>query len=369
MKKPTLSKKTAAKLEMSPFATEPPPVADVAEPNDLQRKQLSLFQTFYGQIDHDRLSNIIEIWDAAPKYATPNRAASSKTVLMDFLEREFEYKKTVFHMRVAPAAIKDTDGKRIDIFPTAREELVEDALRKIAIQQHLGFVGSIEDKVILGVKFSLKMLQRELSRHGHAITYSSLMQSLMVMSGCQIDITCEGKPILSRGAILSGLEAVNREGYLSDPSSLWSVRFHPMVVSSLSSIAYRQFDYDAAMQYRLGPSRWLYKRLVAVYLNAGLDRPFTIALSTIHLESGLLNHARVRDQAASMLDVLQELKSGKEPIIRDFESKPMLEGRKLVDVHYTLHPSLRFIGHTKATNARQRDSITKLKGVDSESRK
>jgi hypothetical protein len=69
------------------------------------------------------------------------------------------------------------NGRNVYRLPTTREELIEDALRKIAVQQQLGFVGSLEDQPIFGVRFSLDMLRRELARHGHGIRHAALVES------------------------------------------------------------------------------------------------------------------------------------------------------------------------------------------------
>ncbi|MEI7870249.1 MAG: hypothetical protein WCI11_20390 [Candidatus Methylumidiphilus sp.] len=60
-------------------------------------RQLNLFQTFYGPRDtHKQLSNIIDIWDAAPKYVTPRRNSNLSVYAFDqVVERTFEFKGDV----------------------------------------------------------------------------------------------------------------------------------------------------------------------------------------------------------------------------------------------------------------------------------
>ena len=54
---------------------------------------------------------------------------------LDTLEREFECKGTRYKIKIAPARITDKDGIDREYFPSKREELVEDALRRFATTQ------------------------------------------------------------------------------------------------------------------------------------------------------------------------------------------------------------------------------------------
>jgi len=329
----------------------------VQPPTLLARRQLSLFQTFYAPPTvRDRLSNVIDIWDAAPKYATPCRRADVTDCPAVFLERNFIYKGTAFRVSVAPALIRDSNGRTVYRFPTAREGLTEGALRKIAVQQQLGFVGSLEDQPIFGVRFSLEMLRRELARHGHGIRHAALVESLLIMSGCVVEIAyANRRTAMHRNTILSSLTAISREDYLRDPRTLWAAHFHPMVSSSLSAMAYRQYDYEVTMGYRSSLARWLHKHLAAVYLNAGMTQPYKLLLSTIQENSGLLNYSRIRDRAGEVESAIRELAKSPFPAIRSFECQAVLDGRRIVDVKYTLNPTAEFVRQVVAANRRQRD--------------
>jgi hypothetical protein len=160
---------------------------------------------------------------------------------------------------------------------------------------------------------------------------------------------------MHRNTILSSLAAISREDYLRDPRTLWAAHFHPMVSSSLAAMAYRQYDYEVTMGYRSSLARWLHKHLAAVYLNAGMTQPYTITLSAIGENSGLLNHARVRDRSHEVQLAINELANSPFPVIRCFECQAVLEGRRIVDVGYTLNPTAEFVRQVVAANRRQRD--------------
>lgn len=325
-------------------------------------RQLTLFQTFYGSgTPHNRLSNIIDIWDAAPKYLTPRRNANlAKHASEQVIERTFEFKGDIFRVRTAAAAFKDPQGNTVIKLPTAREELIEDVLRKIAVQQKLATVGlktlaSGEEVRVFNVKFSLYMLRNELAKHGHGIKHADLIEALTIMSGSVVEIGYANKSTaIHRAAILTSLTGVSRDDLRSDPNSLWEACFHPMVVCSLASIEYRQYDYEHTMRYRLSLARWIHKRLSMVYSNAGMLQPYKLLLSSAHLNSGLINHSTIRHQARATDNALEEMKNRN--VIRLIEQRQIMQGRKIADVEYIIHPTPEFISLIKAANARQRDA-------------
>ena len=335
------------------------PIRALGKPTPKAQRQLSLFQTFYGTgTDHEHLSNVIELWDAAPKYVSAAKRDADPIHQLDYLEREFQWRGQTFRVLILPATLIRSDGSAYRRFPSAREELVEAALRKLSVQQRLGYVGADESQTILGVKFSLSMLRNELARHGHAIRYDSLVESLLILSRCHVEISVNEakRKALRQSAILSSLEGVSRSDWLACPESLWSVRFHPMVSEGLCAATYRQFDYDTMMGYRTALARWLHRHMASDCRNAGIMHPVRISLSFAAANSGLLNHTRMRDRAKAMEEAVLELKSANRPPIAAFERNQIIECRTVTDVQYILYPSPAFIGMVKAANRRQSDT-------------
>ena len=81
--------------------------------------------------------------------------------------------------------------RTIDYYPGTREELVEDALRKIASCQFSGFMQQIPTETS-GVLFSLYELMAELAETGHTFSYQQIIESLTVLRLSHIDIYKEG---------------------------------------------------------------------------------------------------------------------------------------------------------------------------------
>ena len=93
-------------------------------------EQLELLAPWYTQRPSE--SRTLELFDAMPKYpfAVTTRIEKPERLEIPFTLRENRY--TAF---IAPAQITDAQGQERLVFPGAREELVERALRFIAIQQ------------------------------------------------------------------------------------------------------------------------------------------------------------------------------------------------------------------------------------------
>ena len=94
--------------------------------------QLHLFE--YLQPDEKHYSNTIELYDFMPKYHW-GKTERINGKFLETLEREFECKGVKYKIEVAPAVIKDRDGVNRYHYPSKREELVEDALRRFATAQ------------------------------------------------------------------------------------------------------------------------------------------------------------------------------------------------------------------------------------------
>jgi hypothetical protein len=96
--------------------------------------QLELFE--YSDTKTDIYSNTIELYDQMPKYYFGGvEREHGKTVdALPILQRDFVHKTKGFSLQTSPAALLDKkSGKTVHFYPSQREELVEDALRKIAV--------------------------------------------------------------------------------------------------------------------------------------------------------------------------------------------------------------------------------------------
>jgi len=320
-------------------------------------KQIKLFQSFLcnSESARDKLSNTIELWDGVPKYSISrqdmNKLRDSKGFLPT-IERDFHYGGCAFTVKLRPARITDEEGNDKEFYPSAREEIVEDALRKIAAEQGHGFLAGQES----GVMFTLHLLRKELKRRGHALSYQEIIESLDVMTGCRIEIAAADGSGDYKSPILTDLMRVSRKKYLEDPQARWLVHFSPLVARSIHMLTYRQYDYHTMMSHTTQLARWLHKRLAHNYVNASITQSYTILFSTIRRDSALLEYNRLRDAVRKLDNALVELQE--HHILLTFQKEERTgERSKILDVSYALTPHPQFVSQIKAANKRQNDAL------------
>lgn len=320
--------------------------------------QLSLFQTFVGNTDteRERLSNTIDMWDSIPKYSISrqemNKRRDDKGNL-PLLTIGFTYRGQPYTLEIQPAKIRDGD-KVIDYYPSANEELVEDALRKMAARQDGGFHDQPTKRS--GVAFTLYELRKELAERGHTRSYQELILSLAILQKSHTEIRMgEGKGESFIAAnYLPALAAVSQKKLADDPDAKWIVQFHPLVTRSIDQLTYRQFNYITMMELPTQLARWIHKLLSAKFTFASMTgNPFEIRYSTIKRDSNLLNCRREIDNRCDVDNAFERLVENK--VLRDVRRQSIIGARgKIEDVIYLLHPTQEFIKEVKAANKRQK---------------
>jgi len=339
-----------------PDSGNPPPIPTSSE---FQNSQLSLFQDFlYNREDErDNLSNAIDLWDSIPRYSVSRQAMTKARENDRFLENHvatFHYRGHTYTCTITPARETDLDGKQRDFYPSATEELVEDALRKLAADQYAGFFD--KPNYDSGVVFSLHALREELARRGHTRSYQEIVLSLRILAKSSIEISATGPNGVGEGFALQNylpsLSAISRDTLKNDPKAKWSVRFHSLVTRSIDQVTYRQFNYHLMMSHTTQMARWLHKQLVLKYTFAELSKPFEMRYSTIKRDSGLLNaYARERAAVEALETAFKDLQE--QDILSSCERTDIRGPRKkLVDVVFKIWPSLAFVREVKAANKR-----------------
>jgi hypothetical protein len=331
-------------------------VLATAPPSAFAGTQLSLFQAFLcnTEEERDQLSNTIELWDSIPKYAISQQAMNQIRTpegLLPRLEKIFVYRKHEYRVCITPAILDAEEGRGDRAYyPSANEELVEDALRKIAAEQYKGFFDKPEFKS--GAVFSLGMLRKELKKRGHARSYQEIIRSLQTLAGSHIEILLpEGKGFAIT-SFLPALATVSRARWQDDPDSRWVAHFHPLVTQSIDTLSYRQYNYHLMMSHSTQLARWLHKILSHSYINASYTVPYRTSLSSIRRDSGLLECRRINDDVRKLESALRELVDHK--VLLDFAREDRRGPRnKILDIDYALTPHMQFVGDVKAANKRQ----------------
>jgi hypothetical protein len=333
---------------------------------DFNNNQLDLFRNFLCNTDQERdnLSNTIDLWDTVPRYSVSRQAMSKMRTaegFLDLLEIPFNWRTNTFKAIIQPARIRGEDGKTQDYYPSANEELVEDALRKIATDQNRGFFDKSNYRS--GVVFSLYMLREELKRRGHTRSYQEIVLSLKILSGSLIEIRPDDgheSEFFTRTNYLPALAAVSRRKLKDDPEAKWVAQFHPLVTQSIDALTYRQYNYHNMMKHASQLARWLHKQLALKFTFASVTNQFEILYSTIKRDSALINYSRERDGIAVLENALAELK--RNGVLMTVQKQDITGVRgKLLDVKFTLHPSNDFVREMKAANKRAADAEEQIK--------
>jgi hypothetical protein len=350
----------------------PPAVTDDA----FDSPQLNLFQSFLANTpaERDQLSNTIALWDSIPRYSISrnlqNRLRTSHGTL-ELLKLNFRHNQQDYLATITPARIEVKDGpdkgKTVDYYPSASEELIEDALRKMAAdqQQQQGFFD--KKGYVSGVAFSLYQLREELAKRGHARSYREIQLSLEILHKTNIEITSSaGREEQVRSATyFPALAAARRKDIEADPSARWVVQFHPLVTRSIDQVTYRQFNYHQLMSHRNQLSRWIHKQLVMKFTFAAIGTTFKMMFSTIKRDSALLSgYKETRQAVVAVVESLEELKTS--GLLMDFQKGNEVRGarNKLEDVEFILTPSHDFVREVKAANKRRQLAGTPDTGVN-----
>ena len=309
--------------------------------------QLNLFELL--SLQDREFSNTIELYDFIPKYFW-GKSQRINGKFLEQLEREFECRMVRYKVKIDPAKISDRDGVTRDYYPSKREELVEDALRKFACEGQGLF---LDDQA--GVTFTLYQIQQELKRLGHTYSIREIKDALLICAKTNITVSTEdGKSILV-SSLFETLGLQTREDWQGQGEKTKAfVRFNSLVTQSIKQQTFRQLNYDKAMSYKSVIARQLHKRMAHHYPQASFTNPYHILLSTIIRDFGLTEYAQLRDNLRDVQAALEEMKENE--IIMAYQIQKTLDSKrrnKLVDAKFVLTPDARFISEVIGANKRQ----------------
>jgi hypothetical protein len=318
-----------------------------------QPVQYSLFQQFLPDDHSEDYSNTIELYDAIPKYfSSKKRMAELREggTFLRHLERRFKHGGKWYTAKILPSRLEDTDGQWREYYPSPQEELVEEALKKIACDRLNGVY--LNDTA--GVQFTLYELRKELEHRGHSMNFPNLITSLQINRRCGIVLTNENGETCLDSPIFPVLVLSKRRQWEMDPkNSRCYVQFNPLVTHSINTLRYRQFNYVTFMKIDNQLARCLLKRLSHNYIQANILEPYTIKHSTIVRDSGLINFTRIRDQVQYVSKALDELTSERISILLNYrKQEERTERNRILDVTYTLTPHPFFVTQVKKANKR-----------------
>lgn len=310
--------------------------------------QFSLFEL---EPEEDGYSQSIELYDFMPKYVW-GKLNRVEGLFLKRIERKFECRGKSYTIKIDPAKVENPDGEARDYFLGKKEELVEDALRKLMTErQSLLLDGEA------GIAFTLYQLQHELKERGHSFDYDQLKESLEILRKVDIEIESEDK---ETRFFFSPIETLGLKGQNGETQTY--VRFSQFVTHSIKSGTYRLMNYDKIMGYRSVIARQLHKRMSHHFTQASLTESYEILLTTVIRDFGLTPQKRLQQNLVEVENAIEEMKQNNVilscKVSKIFDSKPRT---KLIDAKFKFQPHFDFIADMKRANARAKKVRESLK--------
>lgn len=312
---------------------------DLVEYKQTQPEQLKLFES------GESYSNTIEFYDSMPKYyfGGVEREKGKNVDSLPILNRDFMHRNRNYKLSISPAAVQDKkSGKTINYYPSQREEIIEDVIRKISTRPNRAILFDND----IGVKFTYYEVQQELKKIGHGYSIDQIKLGIEILNKSVLEATSkEGNEISITSSLFS---YVGKETKEMGGKERVVVIFNPLVTKSINQGTYRLINYEKLMKMKMQVSRWLHKRISHMFVQATLVNPYQILLSTIVRDSGMRVYKTVSERMRQIEKALNELKDNK--VISEWKSDPQKEKNKILDVLYSLYMSDEFVADAKKAN-------------------
>ena len=306
-------------------------------------------------------SNTVELYDAIPKYFWGRVSFSDRIGgrFLNTLAREFEFRGKRFSVKITPARIEDKKGSEKDYYPGKREELVEDALRKMACDGNGLF---LDDQV--GVIFSLNQLQNELKKMGHTYSITQIKNALLICQKTNIMLeSADGNTTVSFQIFDTIGLRTWKDWRQSGNKIKCFVRFNILVTRSIKNGTFRQLNYKECMTYKKNLARWLHKRMSHLFTQASWKNTYSILLTTIIRDSGITRYKNLKDNLNQVRSVCKEMVQ--KHVLLGFKEERRYSGRKIIDVKFVLKPGFTFIQDMIRANKRHGFEIARAENYSS----
>lgn len=315
--------------------------------NIFELDQLSLFEiTDNGK---DNVSNTIDIYDALPKYVWTDKV--HKDIDRSQISRKAIINKVNYIVTITAANI-DRDKERFFVYPGEREEIVEDALRKIAVNGNTSMI-EVDQQKNAGIVFSFYQLRNELQTQGHSYSLDEIKEAIQILANANLACQTADKetsisapffPVFGYTKVKSG----DMKCY---------VQFNPLVTRSILNQTFRQIDYQKSMSIRSPLARHIYKRMVQYWKQASKEHPYTPSMVSFLEQSSRGLSKQQKNNIAAMRNAMDVLK--RHDVIESWQEKIIRQGNKIIDIQYEIYPSENFIQAVKAANYHQRSATIK----------
>ncbi|MBP2230133.1 hypothetical protein J2847_003436 [Azospirillum agricola] len=359
----------------------------------------SAAQLILFELEDRSQSHLIALYDLAPRFVFVSRDndAKDKTArdkgelvtkdsFIKSVRREFSFRGRNYRLTVQPARIDRNGPPRggerapgaapdlveVEIFPSEREQVVEQVVRRLAMDRsRLSLTGENRDKVQM--RFSLYEIQRELRAVNHTLSIQDIRESLTILARSRIIISTGPAPEpgkKSRGqnilestafpvlAIRSRPDLTDEEGGVEETY----LEFNPLVSAAIRDLEFKPVSYAWLMKLKSPVSRWLYNRLSIEYDTAEDDaKPVAISADEIIKNSGMNEWSRLRDTLRVVTAAVDALVD--EGILDRADKEYTKVGKRIDAIDYLLTPSAKFLDQVRRGRRVQKTNIDLLKAI------
>ncbi len=326
------------------MGTEILPMTDPSEEDESVRSQLDLFEVLEPDPrKKNPFSNTLDLYDALPKYNFDSK--ETENVQDAQAVRSVKVNGQDYLVKIVPAMIK-RGNRNVMIFPGAREELVEKALRKFVVDGQ----GKVQGGEV-GVTFTLYQLYNELSSHGRTYSYQEIAEAIDVCQGSRIEVSTNAGQSVVKSQLFPTVALTTRQEYIeSSGNAKCFVKFNPLVTDSIINLTFRQYNYQLGMSISSQLARYMHERMSHYWIQASADHPYTISLISYLEQSGRGLSKLMSDNIRAMTRALESLIEHE--IVSHYEQERLKEGRKIIDVRYTIFPHEKFVKQMIQNNQR-----------------
>lgn len=265
--------------------------------------QLLLFQ-FLEESDKQTsdYSQTIELYDFMPKYVWNRRSEAEVSSTLPIVMREFECRGVKRLLAIHPAGLINPETRETKYFyPGAREQVLEEVLRKLAVDGEGKFLDNQA-----GIAFSIYQVRVELEKHHHTASHNQIRESLDILALTRLELISENNK--KDKVIFSPIENLGISGEGDETQTF--VIFSPFVTQSILQTSFRLYNYTQVMSYRSAISRQLHKRMAHHFTQASIHTKYSILLSTLIKDFGLTQQKRMQTNMKDVEKALTEMKTG-----------------------------------------------------------
>jgi len=322
-----------------------------------EKSQLKLDLFGLDPLIDQNYSHSFEIYDTVGKFEYDKKKKYRLSAAADDTEfvRQTEYNGLIINVSVTDANIErimpDGTKKRVFVRPGAREEIIEDVLRKLATERRAEAYeitsGDSKGQQLVGIEFSLYEVYEELKRINNGkvqYSYSEIREAITVLNRAHLQFDAEDGSISFSAPFLPFL-AFAEKATKGETKSF--VCFHPMVTSIIMTANYRRYNYKKALSFKGQYTRLIYKRLCNRWIQAGPGNPYRVKLSTL-VAAMKAPYKNLYQDKALLQDILEELIA--ERVIESYEATPKKIKAKIVDWLFELRATNEFAKQQAASN-------------------